>query len=143
MLQSSVCKAHVTIVVAPGGEIRLHCDPLWVDPLLLKLDTPPQAQIPCVLLPSVDPIQGCHLNSLIRDKLCVESQSYSRDCVMNGVIHPGCPRVTINVGIISPSGWSPRLILASYYRWNISWLAVEEPHTTKNVNGIRAVPSIK
>jgi hypothetical protein len=47
------------------------------------------------------------LNSLIRNKPCVEFQSYSRDGVMNGAIHPGCPRVTINAGIISPSGWSP------------------------------------
>jgi hypothetical protein len=101
--------------------------------------TAPQSQIPCKPLPSAAPIQACRLNSLIRNKPCVESQSYSRDGVMNGVIHPDCPRVTINVGIIPPSGWSPWLILASYYRWNVSWLAVDDPNTTNNVNGIRTV----
>jgi hypothetical protein len=98
---------------------------------------PPQDHIPCMPLPSAAPIRACYLNSLSRNKPCVESQCYSRDGVMNGIIHPGCPRVTINVGIISPSGWIPWLILVSYYLWNVSWLAVEEPHTTKNVNGIR------
>jgi hypothetical protein len=43
------------------------------------------------------------------------------------------------MGIITPSGWSPWLILASYYGWNVSWLSVDEPHTTKNMNGIRMV----
>jgi hypothetical protein len=31
------------------------------------------------------------------------------------------------------------LILASSYKWNVSWLAVDDPYTTKNVNGIRTV----
>jgi hypothetical protein len=43
------------------------------------------------------------------------------------------------VSIISTSGWSPWLILASYYGWSVSWLAVEEPHTTKNVNRIHMI----
>jgi hypothetical protein len=82
---------------------------------------------------------GLSLNSFIRNKPCVESRSYYRDGVMNGVNHHGCPRVTINVGIISPSGWSPWLILASYNKWNVSWLAFDDPHTTNNVNGIHTV----
>jgi hypothetical protein len=100
---------------------------------------PPPAQIPCKLYTPAAPIWDCRLNSFIRNKPCVESQSYYRDGVMNGVIHPGFPRVTISVGIISHSGWSPWLILASYYRWNVSWLAGDDPHTTNNVNGIRPV----
>jgi hypothetical protein len=55
---------------------------------------------------------------------------------MNGVIHSGSPWVNINVGIISPSGWSPWLTLASYYGWNVGWLAVDKPHTTKSLKGI-------
>jgi hypothetical protein len=136
-----VCKDHVEIAVAPDGEIRIHHDTLWVDPLLLKLypPPPPQAQIPCEPLPSAAPIRACCLNSLIINNPCVDSQSYSRDGVINGAIHPSSLQVTINVGMISPSGWSPWLILATYCKWNVSWLAVEEPHTTKNENGIRMV----
>jgi hypothetical protein len=58
---------------------------------------------------------------------------------MNGVIHPGSLRVTINVGFISPSGWSPWLTLVSYYGWRVVCLAVDNPPTTKTLYGIRAV----
>jgi hypothetical protein len=138
MPRSSVYRDHVEIAVVPGGEIRLHHDPLWVDPLLFRLECPP-AHIPCKQLPSAAPIRACRLNSLIRNKPCVESQSYYIDGVMNCAIHPGCPRDTTNMGIISPLCWSPWFILASYYRWNVCWLAVDDPHTSNNVNGIHTM----
>jgi hypothetical protein len=51
---------------------------------------------------------------------------------MNGVIHPGCHRVTINVGIIYSLELESLVDLGIIvYRWNVSWLAVDDPHTIK------------
>jgi hypothetical protein len=66
------------------------------------------------VMASVKPIIWIRpISYLSRNKLCVESQSYSIDGVMNDFIDDTVSRASITVGIASPSGWSPCLSLAA------------------------------
>jgi hypothetical protein len=77
-----------------------------------KRDTPtPEAMLEVPEYNVVAPVNSIirirPLTYLSRNKLCVESQYFSRDGVINGFVDPTRSRASITVGIISPSGWSP------------------------------------